>query len=120
MLNVGRWAFPQTALQPADLSLENVNDVLHLADSQKKCRSEKSGSGNCNCCEEYRQLLEEPHVRPRVQPEVIRRPTDQRQQRTGDTNFSESDQHSASLQPARVPAHQRVEQKKVNRGDETC
>src|SRR5262249_33908427 len=99
-------------------SPENVNDVLHLADAEKKCRSEKSSYSSCNCCEEYRQLLEEPHVRPRVQPEIIRSPTDQRQQRTSDTNFSERDQHLRRLQPSGVPPHERVEQKKVNRGNE--
>ena len=50
--------------------------------------------------------------------QVIRRPTDQRQQRAGHTNFSECDQHLARFKPARVPAHQRVEQKKIDRRDE--
>src|SRR5215469_10287557 len=96
-------------------SPEDVNDVLHLADAEKKCRSEKSGCGSCNCCEEYRQLLEESHVRPRVQPQIIRSPTDQRQESSGNTNFPERDQHLRRFQPTRVPAHQRVEQKKVER-----
>ena len=97
---------------------ENVNDVLHLADAEKKRRAEKSAYGDCNCRDEYRQLFEEPHVRPRVQPEVIRRPTNQRQQRTSDTNFPERDQHLRRFQSSRVAAHQCVEQKKVDRGNE--
>ena len=98
---------------------ENIDDILHLADAQKKCRAEKSGSGNHNCCEEYHDLLQEPHVRPSVQPEIIRRLTNQSQQPTGDTDFCERDQHLARFQPAGVPAHERVEQKKVDRRDET-
>ena len=50
--------------------------------------------------------------------QVIRRPTNQRQQRAGDTNFAKRDQHLARFKPARVPAHQRVEQKKIDRRDE--
>ena len=32
---------------------ENIYDVLHFADAQKKRRAEKSGAGNCNCREQY-------------------------------------------------------------------
>src|SRR5262249_8216952 len=56
----------QTPLQLADFSPENINDVLHFADTQKKCRTEKSGAGNRNRHEQYRQFLQEPHVRPRI------------------------------------------------------
>jgi hypothetical protein len=63
--------------------------------------------------------LEEPHVGPRIQPQVIRRPANQRQQRAGDANFSERDQHLARFKPARMPPHQRVKQKKIDRRHET-
>ena len=104
--------------KPAHFAPENINDVLHFADAQKKRRAEKCGAGKRNRREEYRQFLEEPHVRPRIQPQIIRRPTNERQQRAGHTNFSKRDQHLARFKPARVPAHQRVEQKKIDRGDE--
>src|SRR5215471_5153625 len=58
-------------LQSAYLPPENINDVLHLADAQNKCRREKSGSGKGNRHEQRRQLLKEPHVRPRIEPQVI-------------------------------------------------
>ena len=109
----------QTPLQrPAHFAPEDIDNVLHFADAQKKRRAEKCSAGKRNRREEYRQFLQEPHVRPRIEPPMIRRPTNERQQRTGHTNFSKRDQHLARFKPARVPAHQRVEQKKIDRGDE--
>src|SRR5262249_61899340 len=105
-------------LQPAHLAPENINDVLDFAHAQKKRRAEKCGPSKRNCREEYRQLLEKPHVRPCIQPPVIRRPANESEQRTCNANFSECNQHLTRLEPARMPAHQRVEQKKIDRRDE--
>src|SRR5437588_4860348 len=65
----------QTPLRrSADLPPEHIYDVLHFGNAQKKCRAKKSGSSNRNRHEQYRQLLEEPHVRPRIEPQIIGRP----------------------------------------------
>jgi len=109
----------QTPLQrAAHFASEHINDVLHFADAQEKRRAEKRGSSERDGREQYGQLLEEPHVRPRIQPQVICRPANESQQGACDTNFCERNEHLARFEPACMPAHQRVEQKKIDRRDE--
>src|SRR5437660_10140857 len=94
--------------RPADFSPEYINDVLHFAHAQKKRRAEKRAAGARNRREQYRQFLEEPHVRPRIQPPVICSPADLRQQRARETNFSERSQYLASIELWGVAAASRL------------
>src|ERR1041384_95560 len=98
---------------------ENIDDVLHFTDTQKKRHAEKRRYARRNCSKQYAQLLEKAHVRPRIEPAVICRPTDHRQERARETNFSKGKKHLARFKPARMPAHQRVKQQKINRRNET-
>jgi len=52
---------------------------------------------------------------PSIQPTVIGRPANQREQHTSHANFSKAGEHPARFQFPCVPPHQPVEQKKIER-----
>src|SRR3954451_78735 len=57
-------------------------------------------------------------ARPRVEPKIVSRPADQRQQGAGETNLCETNQRLPRLQPSGMPAHQHVKQQKIDRRNE--